>query len=84
MIFILNWLLSAVVVLVAVVTHWSPSDEGQTAEETPDSLVIFPLSVILTIPSLRGLMVGSPQFGMYVAFCLFSLDIEDILQYQVF
>lgn len=86
MIFMLNWLLSAVVVSVAVVTHWSPSEEGQFAEETPDSLVIFPLSVILTIPSLRGLMVGSPQFGMqrFIVSLLLWLDIEDILQQQAF
>ena len=70
--------------LVAVVTHWSPSEDGQAAEETPDSLIIFPLSVILTIPSLRGLMVGSPEFGMWYLYFSLGFGIEDILQHQVF
>ena len=35
-------------------------------EKMNDSLLVLPVTVILTIPALRGLYVGSPPFGIYL------------------
>ena len=53
--FILNWLLTAVVAYIAVSAYEGvPMSEG---------VLILPLSVILTIPALRALWVDAPAFG---------------------
>ena len=53
--FIVNWLLTAVVVYIAVSAYDGlPMSEG---------VLILPVSVILTIPALRALWVDAPAFG---------------------
>lgn len=53
--FTLNWLLTAVVAYIAVSAYEGvPMSEG---------VLILPLSVILTIPTLRALWVDAPAFG---------------------
>ena len=35
-------------------------------EAVNDGLLLLPITTVLTIPALRGLYVGSPQFGIYL------------------
>ncbi|KAI0829623.1 hypothetical protein BC628DRAFT_1416671 [Trametes gibbosa] len=59
--FIVNWLLTAVVVYIAVSAYdGMPLSEG---------VLILPLSVILTIPALRALWIGAPAFGLLLDSC---------------
>ncbi len=53
--FVVNWLLTAVVVYIAVSAY-----EGLPLSE---GVLFLPVSVILTIPALRALWVGAPDFG---------------------
>ncbi|KAI0331228.1 hypothetical protein GY45DRAFT_1336372 [Cubamyces sp. BRFM 1775] len=54
--FVVNWLLTAVVVYIAV----SAFDGVPLAE----GVLMLPVSVILTIPALRALWVDAPAFGL--------------------
>jgi len=38
-------------------------------EGVNDGLLLLPVTTILTIPALRALYVGSPQFGIYLGTC---------------
>ena len=38
-------------------------------EKMNDSFLVLPVTVVLTIPALRGLYVGSPPFGIYLGRC---------------
>ncbi|KAH9847631.1 hypothetical protein C2E23DRAFT_863263 [Lenzites betulinus] len=59
--FVVNWLLTAVVVYIAVSAYdGMPLSEG---------VLILPLSVVLTIPALRALWVGAPAFGLLLDSC---------------
>ncbi|KAI0633341.1 hypothetical protein C8Q77DRAFT_782089 [Trametes polyzona] len=59
--FIVNWLLTAVVVFIAVSAYDGlPLAEG---------VLILPVSVILTIPALRALWVDAPAFGLLLDSC---------------
>jgi hypothetical protein len=51
---ILNWLLTGTVVFVTIVAC------RQTAR-MPDALLLLPITVILTLPALRALVVGFPD-----------------------
>lgn len=56
---IVNWFLTAGclrITLLSVVGH----------KEMGDGVLLLPITVILTIPALRQLYVGSPPFGMYL------------------
>jgi len=56
---IVNWLLTAGclrITLLSVVGH----------EELGEGTLLLPITVILTIPALRGLYIGSPPFGEYL------------------
>ena len=56
---IVNWLLTAGclrIILVSVVGH----------EELGESTLLLPITIILTVPALRQLYVGSPPFGEYL------------------
>lgn len=53
--FIVNWGLTAVVVFITV-TAW-------VGKEVTESILLLPISVILTIPALRALWDGAPAFG---------------------
>ena len=37
-----------------------------SGEGMNDAIILLPVSTVLTIPALRGLYVGSPQFGIYL------------------
>jgi len=58
LIFLVNWLLTGMVLFITVVAFW------WNRTNMPDALVLLPITVILTVPSLRALMVGSPAFGI--------------------
>ena len=53
--FIVNWALTAVVLYITL-----SANEGNDVGE---SILLLPLSVIVTIPGLRALWVGAPAFG---------------------
>lgn len=57
LIFLVNWLLAGMVLFITVVAFW------WNRTNMPDALVLLPITVILTVPSLRALMVGAPSFG---------------------
>lgn len=54
--FLVNWGLTLVVLYISVA-----ASDGRKVNE---SILVLPLSVILTIPALRALWVGAPAFGM--------------------
>lgn len=69
LVFLVNWFLTVMVLFVGLIVFRVKKGE------IPDSLLVLPITVILTIPSLRSLMVGSPAFGMYlgdIITCLFT------------
>lgn len=53
--FIVNWALTAVVLYITL-----RANEG---DDVGESILLLPLSVIVTIPALRALWVGAPPFG---------------------
>lgn len=57
--FIVNWGLTAVVVFITV--------SAGVGQEVTESILLLPISVILTIPALRALWDGAPAFGMSCA-----------------
>ncbi|KAI0769667.1 hypothetical protein BD413DRAFT_555954 [Trametes elegans] len=59
--FIVNWLLTIVVVWIAVSAY-----DGLPVAE---GVLILPVSVILTIPALRALWDGAPAFGLLLDSC---------------
>jgi hypothetical protein len=56
-IYAVNWLLTVMVLFITVGAF--RLDE----KRVPDALLALPVTVILIVPSLRALMVGSPEFG---------------------
>ena len=56
--FTVNWALTAVVLYITLCAN-----EGM---EVGESILLLPLSVIVTIPALRALWVGAPSFGTFV------------------
>ena len=57
--FIVNWALTSVSVWVTTVIYFK-------GEKPPDAILVFPLTVVVTIPALRNLYVGSPPFGIFI------------------
>lgn len=57
--FAVNWLMT----LTSVVTTAFMFNQGGGVQDT---LSLLPLTVILTIPMIRGLYVGSPPFGIFL------------------
>ena len=56
---LINWALalgSTYVTVVVVVRR----------DKVHDGVLLLPVTIILTIPTLRGLFVGSPPFGIYL------------------
>lgn len=53
--FSINWALTAAVVYVTLTALWR--------REVSESVILLPVSVILTIPGTRALWVGAPPFG---------------------
>lgn len=53
--FSVNWALTGVVLYITI-----SANDGKDVNE---SILVLPLSVIVTIPSLRALWVGAPAFG---------------------
>ena len=61
-----NWLLTVGcirITLVSAVRH----------QELGEGVLLLPITVILTIPALRQLYVGSPPFGVYLMVCIMYL-----------
>ena len=58
-ILIVNWLLTIMVLFVSGVALLKQ-------HTIPDGLLLFPITVILTIPSLQAIMIGLPNFGAFV------------------
>lgn len=55
--FVVNW---ALTVMVEYITLFAV-----LAEEFGDGIIVLPLTVILTLPTIRGLFVQNPPFGEY-------------------
>ena len=54
--FIVNWFLTGAVLYITIAAdHGKPMDA---------SILVLPLSVVLTIPALRALWAGAPAFGI--------------------
>ena len=56
---IVNWALTSVSVWVMTVIYFKE-------EKPPDAVLLFPLTLVVTIPALRNLYVGSPPFGIFI------------------
>ena len=54
--FAVNWILTFAVLYIAV--------SAKMGMYVSEGLLVLPLGVILTVPSLRGLWVGAPAFGI--------------------
>ncbi|GJE87179.1 hypothetical protein PsYK624_032620 [Phanerochaete sordida] len=59
--FVVNWGLTAVVVFITV--------SAGVGQEVTESILLLPISVILTIPALRALWDGAPAFGLLLDSC---------------
>jgi hypothetical protein len=55
-IFLVNWMLVAMIMFITVVAFCGK-------RQMPEGLLLLPVTIILTVPSLRALMVDSPAFG---------------------
>jgi hypothetical protein len=55
-IYFVNWLLTGTVLFITIAAFYGK-------KEMPEVFLLFPVTVILTVPSLRALMVDSPAFG---------------------
>ena len=56
---IVNWILTLVSVWVTITIF-------SMREKPPGAVLLFPLTLIVTIPALRNLYVGSPPFGIFI------------------
>lgn len=56
MIFIMNWLLAVTILFITIVALFGK-------KKMPEVVLLLPVTVILTVPSLRALMVDSPASG---------------------
>ena len=63
-ILLLNWALTILVLHITVfyIIH-NYKSSGKNAIEVPREILLLPLSVILTVPSLRSAMPDVPEFG---------------------
>jgi hypothetical protein len=59
LIFFVNWMLAFAVLFISLVTF-------RRNQIMMPELLVLPITVVLTIPSLRNLMVGSPFFGKLI------------------
>lgn len=53
--FVVNWLLTLMVGYITLLTH--------LGEEFGEGIIVLPLTIILTLPQIRGLFVQDPPFG---------------------
>ena len=56
---IINWALTSVSVWVTMVVYFRREKPG-------DAVLLFPLTLVVTIPALRNLYIGSPPFGIFI------------------
>ena len=56
---IVNWALTSVSVWVTTIVYFK-------GEKPPEAVLLFPLTIVVTIPALRNLYVGSPPFGIFI------------------
>ena len=56
---IVNWALTSVSAWVAITVYFKGG-------KLPDAVLLFPLTLVVTIPALRNLYVGSPPFGIFI------------------
>ncbi|KAI0341745.1 hypothetical protein BDW22DRAFT_1429858 [Trametopsis cervina] len=59
--FAVNWALTGVVLYITI--------SANDGKDVNDSILVLPLSVIVTIPALRALWVGAPAFGLLLDSC---------------
>lgn len=57
--FFTNWALTGVVVYITICAN--------DGVEMKNSILVLPLSVVVTIPTLRALWIGAPGFGTFVS-----------------
>ncbi|KAF5369536.1 hypothetical protein D9758_002630 [Tetrapyrgos nigripes] len=65
-IFFINWFLTILVMglTIKVVFHWKRSRGRRTGVKQDSTVLLFPITVIFSIPQLRALFVGDPAFGI--------------------
>ncbi|GJE87189.1 hypothetical protein PsYK624_032720 [Phanerochaete sordida] len=74
--FLVNWALTAVVLYITL-----SANEGNDVGE---SILLLPLSVIVTIPGLRALWVGAPAFGLLLDSAGFFLQMVIVALCSIF
>lgn len=74
--FIVNWSLTAIVLYITL-----SANEGNDVGE---SILLLPLSVIVTIPGLRALWVGAPAFGLLLDSAGFFLQMVIVAICSIF
>jgi len=57
--FLVNWALTTASIYIVVLVVFR-------REGMDDAVLLLPVTIILTIPTLRGLYPGSPPFGIYI------------------
>ena len=60
-IFLVNWMVVGIIMFITLLTIVG------SKENMPENLLLLPVTVILTVPSLRALMVDSLAFGKITA-----------------
>ncbi|KAF5331494.1 hypothetical protein D9758_018263 [Tetrapyrgos nigripes] len=65
-IFSINWLLTILVMglTIKVLFHWKRTRRRRTGVKQDSTVLLFPITVIFSIPQLRALFVGDPAFGI--------------------
>lgn len=76
-IYFVNWLLTGMVLFTTVGVF------RLNKKRMPDTLLALPITVILIVPSLRALMVGSPAFGMFSCWFAANIPTESILLFAI-
>ena len=56
---IINWALTSVSAWVTIIVYFR-------REKPDDAVLLFPLTLVVTIPALRNLYVGSPPYGVFI------------------
>ncbi|KIP09502.1 hypothetical protein PHLGIDRAFT_18603 [Phlebiopsis gigantea 11061_1 CR5-6] len=74
--FTVNWALTAVVLYITLC--------GNEGMEVGESILLLPLSVIVTIPALRALWVGAPSFGLLLDSCGMFLQMVIVALCSIF
>ncbi|PPQ91792.1 hypothetical protein CVT25_000437 [Psilocybe cyanescens] len=65
LLFVVNWALTLLVAYITMLVH--------VGEKLGEGIIVLPLTIILTMPTIRGLFVENPSFGAHFLLPLGSL-----------